>query len=52
MSETHKVFTSNKFREIKRKIKNKDQELTNLLTQEELDMVMKNISNGTAPRPD
>ena len=50
-SETHKVFTSNKFREIKSKIKNKDQELINLFTQEELDMVMKNISNGTAPGP-
>ena len=51
-SETHKVFTSNKFREIKSKIKNKDQELTNLFTQEELDVVMKNISNGTASGPD
>ena len=38
--------------EIKRKIKNKDQELTDLFTQEELDVVMKNISNGTAPGPD
>ena len=49
VSKTHKVFTSNKFVEIKRKIKNKDQKLTDLFTQEKLDVVMKNISNGTAP---
>ena len=51
-SHDHKVFHSNKFKEIRRKIKNKDTALTILTNREELREIVKKLSNGTSPGPD
>ena len=48
----HNVFVTKKFREISKKIKNKDQELVTNFTIEELSNVIRILSNGTAPGPD
>ena len=48
----HAVFCTKKFKEIKSKIKNKDQALTQETTKKELEQIINNLSNGTAPGPD
>ncbi|HYJ01232.1 MAG TPA: reverse transcriptase family protein, partial [Nitrososphaeraceae archaeon] len=51
-SDDHTVFHTKKFKEVRKKIKGKDQTLVQLITMNELDTTIKNLSNNTSPGPD
>ncbi|HYJ01922.1 MAG TPA: reverse transcriptase domain-containing protein, partial [Nitrososphaeraceae archaeon] len=48
----HKAFETKKFKDIRKKIKGKDNVLTQEVSETEMDIIIRSLSNGTATGPD